>query len=53
LRNADGKVTIWSGIEEQDTSTGPQQGDTIDAGAGDDHVIASWANVIRTLCTAV
>ena len=35
-------VTIWAGITETDTSR--TEGDVIDAGAGDDWVIASWGD---------
>jgi Ca2+-binding RTX toxin-like protein len=41
---ADDKVTIWSGIGVTNTNTAATEGDVIDAGAGDDWVIGSWAD---------
>jgi trimeric autotransporter adhesin len=42
---ADGEsVTIWSGIGETRQDTAATEGDVIDAGAGNDQVIASWAD---------
>ncbi|MDO9198669.1 calcium-binding protein [Rhodoferax sp.] len=38
-----GTVTIWSGITETLTNTAGTEGDVIDAGAGDDWVMGSWA----------
>ena len=41
---ADGsKVQIWSGIGPTRTDTAATEGDVVDAGAGNDHVIGSWA----------
>jgi trimeric autotransporter adhesin len=39
----DNKVTIWSGITDTRTDTASTEGDVVDAGAGDDWVIGSWA----------
>lgn len=36
-------VTVWSGIGATREDTAATEGDVIDAGAGDDWVIASWA----------
>jgi Ca2+-binding RTX toxin-like protein len=42
---ADGEtVTVWSGIGETRQDTAATEGDVIDAGAGNDQVIASWAD---------
>jgi hypothetical protein len=39
----DDATTIWSGIGPTRTDTAATEGDVIDAGAGDDNVIGSWA----------
>ena len=39
----EGEATIWSGIGDVRTDTASTEGDVIDAGAGDDQVIGSWA----------
>lgn len=39
----DDAVTIWSGIGPTRTDTEATEGDVIDAGAGNDNVIGSWA----------
>ncbi len=41
---AEVKETVWSGIGGTRTDTAASEGDVIDAGAGDDHVIGSWAD---------
>ncbi len=38
-----GKVTVWSGIGSTREDTAATEGDVIDAGAGNDRVIGSWA----------
>ena len=40
---AEFSVTMWSGITDTLTDTAATEGDVIDAGAGDDRVIGSWA----------
>lgn len=37
------KVTVWSGMTDTRTDMAASEGDTIDAGAGDDRVMGSWA----------
>ena len=38
------KVTVWAGIGTTPTDTASTQADSIDGGAGDDWIIASWAD---------